>query len=133
MFSATFVIILYNHYAVMMDIEERIIECINMLFLISSERPKQSQFDNEACNEGQSIHHCSLLYHLIVSKDGLYVRLIVATWRNVWTYAHGMYNATIKYEIIVLAYILQKIGDLEWNEYNDITERYCRYYKLLVY
>lgn len=40
------------------------------------------------------------LYHLIVPKDGLYVRLIVATWCNVWIHARGMYNAAIKYEII---------------------------------
>lgn len=89
-----------------------------MLFLIGDQSEASSITRPVA--RGQSIHHCSLLYHLIVPKDGLYVRLIVATWHNVWTYAHGMYNAAIKYEIIVLAYILQKIGDLEWNEYTPI-------------
>lgn len=68
----------------------------------------------------QNVRHCSHLYHLIVHKDSLYVRLIVTTWCNIWTHAHGMYNAAIKYEIIVLAYILREIGDLKWNGYISI-------------
>jgi len=40
------------------------------------------------------------------------------------THAHGMYNAAIKYKIIVLAHISQEINDLEWNEYTDMNERY---------
>lgn len=46
-----------------------------------------------------------------------------------------MYNAAIKYEIIVLAYILREIGDLEWNEYIDINEwsQFRRAYKSPVF
>lgn len=94
--------------SVLLVIGERIIEYINALFLIGD----QSEVSSIISYGGQSIHHCSPLYYLIVPKDGLYVRLIVATWCNVWIHAHGMYNA-IKYEIIVLAYILQEIGDLD--------------------
>jgi len=100
-------------HIILSDIKERIIECINTLLLVGD----QSEASSIICNGDQSVRHCNLLYHLIAPKDGLYVRLIVATWCNVWTHAHGMYNAAIKYEIIVLAYILQEIGDLEWNKY----------------
>lgn len=64
-----------------------------MLFLVGD----QSKASSIICSGDQSVRHCSLLYHLIAPKDGLYVRLIVATWCNVWTHAHGMYNAAIKY------------------------------------
>jgi len=47
-------------------------------------RPRRSRFDN--LQRGYRDCLRNPLYHLILPKDGLYVRLIVATWRNVWTH-----------------------------------------------